>query len=116
MKTSTPEMNTSRPGRTSLVYFIPSADDVASLSVGDLALDCFGRWSKVTEISCRRTDISGRAFVLFSTKYGPTSSITGSYKVGELVRTVHLSSRHLSVELTRIEQEMNASSERIRNV
>lgn len=90
------------------ILFLPTRDQVNSLKVGDLALDCFGRWSTVVEITCRRDDIHGRRFVCFYTSFGPTSRISASMKEGELVRTVATTGRYRSVELDAIERRMLA--------
>lgn len=90
----------------SLAYVIPTRDQVASLKVGDLALDCFGKMSRVTRIVCCKEDIHGKLFVIYYTQLGTTSSISGSYKEGELVRTVQLSNEHTSSELCAIEREL----------
>ena len=91
---------------TMVNYFVPAAHDVNLLSVGDLALDCFGRWSKVTEIFGTGTDKQGREFVCFYTKHGENGQVSQSYKRDELVRTVALSAKHTSHELDDIERDM----------
>jgi len=98
---------------TSPQLFIPNVDDVLNLKPGDLALDCFAKWSPVTSISFRGTDIKGKAYVGFFTSTGPTSSISGTYKVGELVRTVPVTKMLTSNETTDAERYMNSKGERL---
>ena len=84
--------------------FVPTLADVEGIEPGVLALDCFGRWSRVREVLYRGTDVAGRPFVGFATEFGPNSTVSGSYKVGELVRTVPLCSAHTSAELDVLER------------
>jgi len=98
--------------KTMTSLFIPNLEDVANLKVGDLALDCFGKWSSVTEISFRGTDILGKTYVGFFTAAGPTSSISGTYRVGELVRTVAVTTVLTSNETADVERYMNAHKQR----
>lgn len=88
------------------VYYIPTESDVRNLKAGDLALNAFGEWRKVTRISCCREDIHGKWFVCYATEFGPGSELTGSMKEGELQRTVALSNLHTSRELDQIEGQM----------
>jgi hypothetical protein len=97
-----------------LIYFIPTAIDVSDLRVGDRALDCFGKWRTVAKIGARSIDVNGAAFVRFETEFGPSSTMTGSYKVGELVRTTALSAAHTSAEVDAIERELNARAGSLR--
>jgi hypothetical protein len=82
----------------------PSREDVLGLEVGDLALDCFQKYQKVTEIYGRGDDVSGRAYVCFYTDFGGGSQMSGSYKEGKLVRTVTLTNRYKSDECREIEK------------
>ncbi len=88
-----------------VIMFVPTEKDVAELNIGDRALNPFGRWAEVTEISFRGVDIHGFQFVGFYTSQGPGSTISGVYKVGDLVRTVGL--RQTSDDLDGIQAEMN---------
>lgn len=99
-----------------VILFIPTKNDVASLKVGDMALDCFGRWKRVIEVQYRGTSVQGHDYVGFCTEFGPTSTMSHGYKVGELCRTVHASGRFKSAELDDIEREMNSHEERLREV
>ncbi len=101
-----------------LVLLVPNAADVVGLEEGVLALNCFGEWAKVTRISYRGEAVvpPGVPYVGYYTATSATSSMSGSYKVGQLVRTVHASSRYTSAELDAIEREMVARGERIREV
>lgn len=67
-------------------------------------------------IAYRGVDVKGAPFVGFDSQFGTTSgsTLSGSYKVGELHRTVHSSGRYKSAELDRIETEMRAAGERMR--
>lgn len=87
-----------------VIMFVPTEKDVAELKVGDRALNPFGRWAEVTEISFRGTDVRGFQFVGFYTSQGPNSTISGTYKVGELVRHVGLVQK--STDLDDVQAEM----------
>jgi hypothetical protein len=58
----------------------------------------------VVRIAYRGVDINGRAYVGFYTAFGENGTLSGSYKEGELVRTVPLCSRYTSHELDVIER------------
>jgi len=92
-----------------ITYLIPTAEMVASLKVGDTALNPSGDFSEVTEICFRGTTVRGEDYVGYYTKtrtgYG---TVSGSYKVGELVRTVAMSAQHTSDMVDRIEKKMLA--------
>jgi hypothetical protein len=88
------------------ILLIPTREQVQSLKVGDLALDCYGHWSKVTSIFAQKDDVNGRAYVCFYTDQGEGSNISGSYKEGELLRTVPLSFAYTSAQLDVIERRM----------
>jgi hypothetical protein len=98
-------MNADKP-----VCLIPTRAEVENLEAGDLALDCFGKYRRVTRVHGRGNDVKGRAYVCFYTEFTPgRSEMSGSYKEGELVRTVRLTRDHTSAELDRLEREMNAA-------
>jgi len=86
------------------IMLIPTREQIEALKVDDLALDCFGRWSRVARISRRGVDAKGRAYVIFYTDLGRYSWISGDYTEGVLVRTLPLSRKYTSAELDRIEQ------------
>lgn len=89
-------------------YFVPDAAWIASVQVGDLVPDTFGHQARVVEITARGVDITGRPYVCLSSELSATSQISGSFKVGELHRTMRLVSRHSSSELCRIERAASA--------
>lgn len=92
------------------IRLVPTREEVYTLKVGDLALDCFGRYSRITRIYAMRDDVHGRAFACFYTEFTPgRSEVSGSYKEGELVRTVPLTCAHTSAELDRIERDLLAA-------
>ena len=91
------------------VLHLPTRTEVQKLRPGDLALDCFGRWVKVVSIHAQRDDVKGRAFACFYLAFGRNgSTISGSIKEGELVRTVALSRLHGSADLDAIERKMRS--------
>ena len=83
--------------------FKPSRKYVESLKVGDLAVNPYGRLSKVVNITYRGDDIKGRAYVGVELENGEYSTITSSYKEGELVRTLALSAQFTSAQCDEIE-------------
>lgn len=85
-------------------YFIPSEEWIQSLQEGDFVPDCFGQLNAITRIHARGVDISGRVYICFYTRFSETSTMSGSFKVGELHRTVGISGRHTSHELDQIEK------------
>ena len=85
---------------------LPSRDDVANLKIGDLAPDCWGRMAEVVEIAARKEDVSGKLFVLYYTRTGPTSRCSTSMKEDELIR--HAGLLQSSAELAAIERRMRA--------
>ncbi len=94
---------------TAIVH-VPTVEEVRNLKVGDLALDSFGRYAEVMEIRYHGTDVNGAEFVGYAVRFGDdnsTSTITGSYKAGELVRTTALSREKTSAELDKVERETN---------
>lgn len=69
----------------------PTRQDVETLQMGDFALDCFGKWSRVESIFHRGEDIHGKLFVCFRVDFGNDgSTITASAKEDEFVATVPL--------------------------
>lgn len=86
-------------------YFVPTAEWIAALQVGDMAPDCFGRMAEVTRISAKSEDIEGRPFVCLYTKLSETSQVSGSFKAGELHRSLPVTQLHTSAELDQIERE-----------
>jgi hypothetical protein len=83
--------------------FKPSRKYIENLKVGDLALIPYGRLSKVVKITFRGDDISGHAYVGVELEDGENSTITSSYKAGELVRTLDLTSKYDSAGCDKIE-------------
>ena len=72
----------------------PTRRDCEDLQVGDLALNCFGQWRRVTSIYAKGNNVrDGGAYVCFYTEYGPGSSMSGSYAQDEYVATVPATSR-----------------------
>jgi len=98
------------------MLYIPTRQDVESLKVGDMALNCFGRQAEVVEISFRGTDLKGKQFVGVKLDFGPNSTITQSFKEDELVRHVGTSAKYTSHQLDVIEAEMLARGERVRQL
>ena len=93
-----------------LIIHIPSRTEVQAIEVGQQALNCFGKWTRVTAISARREDINGQLFCCYSTYSGPGSSISMSVKEGELVRHVGMGAHYTSAELDHLEAEMGGQS------
>lgn len=77
----------------------PTRDEVQGLMVGDLALDCFGKMSRVVSIYAQCDDIHGKAFVLFYTEFGRKSSVSGSMKEGQVVPTLPVTEKWKRTEL-----------------
>jgi len=71
----------------------PTRQDIAALEVGDLAPDCFGGMSVVTEIFGRGEDIHGDLYVCYYTKHGENGAISGSMTQDETVPTVPVTRR-----------------------
>jgi len=88
------------------VYLVPTRDQVLDLRVGDLALDCFGKWSEVTRIYARGADHEGKVYVLFYVAFGDNGAVSDGYHEGQLVRTVPLCHLHTSRELDTIEASL----------
>lgn len=89
--------------------FKPSRKYVESLKVGDLALNPYGQLSKVVKIAYRGDTVKigrqegGKAYVGVELENGEYSTITSSYKEGELVATIALSSQFTSDQCREIE-------------
>jgi hypothetical protein len=99
------------------IALIPSISDIEHLNVGDLALDCFGKMSKVTYISARRIATANTPFVMFYTETGTgNGSVSGVYRAGELVRTVPLSFKLTSNQTKSLEDDMNKKGDRTREI
>ncbi len=106
MKTITLK-TTRRPG--TVEAFLPERADIDNLKVGDMAPDCFGGMRRVEEVFARDVDRSGRHFVCFRLDFGPGSTISGSLKEGELVRSVKLTGEFSSTEIDFIEDRERRS-------
>lgn len=89
--------------RGSATLAFPTREDVQNLRVGDLAPDCFGRSSVVTEIFAQRDDIRGNAFVCFYVKFG-SGLCSNSLKENELERTLRASNVATSNDLRELER------------
>jgi len=90
------------------IVFMPTRADIEALGLGDLALNAFGQYARVVEISTRGVDTAGALFVCYYTEQSPTSRMSMSMKEGEIVRTVALSFAHRSAEIEDMEQRMRA--------
>ncbi len=99
------------------MLYIPTRLDIESLSVGDMAMDCFGKVSQVSQITHRGITLSGKAFILYYTA-SPTGNgqISMSMKEDELVRHVGTSAKFTSRQLDDIEKDMLAKGERVREL
>lgn len=86
--------------------FKPSRDWILDLEVGSLAPDCFNRIREVKEISFRGEDSQGKAFVGVLLAWGTNSTMSNSYKEGELVRGLGLSSILCSAECDALEAKL----------
>jgi hypothetical protein len=89
---------------------------IPTLAVGSQIPNCFGKLAEVVEVRYNGTDVNGKAFVGFATRFGPTSTISGSMKEGELYRSSNLSRYFTSNELRAIEADMNAKGETEREI
>lgn len=75
------------------LLLVPSAAQCQELKPGDLALNCFGQLEPVSEVYARGTDVHGSAYVCFYAAFGDSgATISGSYRAGEPVATVPLTS------------------------
>jgi hypothetical protein len=97
---------TTFPANRSEVLVLPTADEVSALRPGMLAISPFGSYLPVVEITARRVDVKGNPFVCYSVRTSPTSTITMSFKAGELVR--HAALLRSSNDLRQIEARMRA--------
>lgn len=93
---------------------VPTRSFIAGLKVGDLAPDFSGRMAEVVRIAARKEDISGKLFVLYETRLGPTSTVTNSLKEDKIQRSLALTSRLNSAELDALEREIVAAREDIK--
>lgn len=91
--------------------FKPSRKYVESLSEGDFALNPYGRPAKVLKITYRGDDIKGKAYVGVELENGENSTITHSFKEGELVRTLDLTRFYNSAECHKLEDGLPEQDE-----
>lgn len=87
------------------VHF-PTHEDLASLKVGDRAPSSLGPEAEVTEIFASGTDINGKFYVCYYTRFGENGSVSTSLKEGEIPRTVDLCRAFTSAEIDAM--QMNA--------
>ena len=97
-----------------VTFFIPTGADIDNLKVNSMAIDCYGRKSKVTEVSYRGVDANGRKFVGFYVSTG-SGEMSHSLKEWKLARTLRATQNHSSHELDLIERDMLANGERTRD-
>lgn len=89
------------------IYFhLPTKEYVQNLSIGDQALDCFGRLKTVSRITTKQEDGEGNLFVIYYTRTNSNSEMSMSQKEGELTRTVAVSNHYSSNEIDVIEKKM----------
>jgi hypothetical protein len=88
------------------LILIPTKEQVLDLKVGDLAIDAFGRMSKVVEIGARSVDYKGRFFVVYYTETTANGSMSMAMKVGELVRHAGTSRHYTSAQLDKLAREL----------
>jgi hypothetical protein len=88
-------------------YFIPSEDWIKDVKAGDAVPNPFGREEQVTEITARGVNCAGFGYVCLYTRYGPSSTISGSFTAGQLHRSLRITGRHTSADLTEIERLIN---------
>ena len=93
-----------------LDYYLPKRDDIQNFSVGQWAVDCFGKLGIITDIFGRGNDTTGRAYICYYVQFGPHSTISRSLKENELVRTVPLCNKFKSFELDAIEAYLVCSN------
>lgn len=86
------------------VILVPTVAQVRGLREGDQVLTCFGSMGTVSYVAYRGTDVYGREYVGFVAKRPSGLSCTGSYKAGELVRTIALSRVYTSRQVDAIER------------
>lgn len=88
--------------------YIPTRSDIEALKEGDLALDCFGGWRRITRIYARGDDANGKAYVCYYTEFGSGASISNSLKEGKINRTVALTAKYTSHQLDDMEKRLSA--------
>jgi len=87
--------------------FFPTVEDVLKLGPGHLAPNCFGQLAPVAEVFARGRDVEGRWFACYYVHHGDNGGmISESIKEGEIVRTVPLSSRFDSWQITEAEKQL----------
>lgn len=59
---------------------------IEDLKVGDLVPDCFGDTRKITKIVVKDEDMFGKLFVVLYVEFGPNSSMSRSFKEGDVAR------------------------------
>ena len=96
-------------GDRSATAFMPEREDIVNLRVGDMAPDCWGKMSKVVEISFVGETCKGMPFVHFYTELSATSRVSGSMVVGIVQRSMHLTGLLNSAECDAVEQEMRVA-------
>ena len=96
-------------GLETATAYIPEASDVADLKVGDKALNVWGEFAEVTDVTARSVDIHGAPFVCYYTRDG-SGWISAGMKAGELVRTMPLTRLLDSAACDALEREMRAGS------
>lgn len=94
-------------GETVTAY-MPTTEDVASLKVGDKAINVWNKFAEVTDITAKSVDINGNEFVCYYTKDG-SGWISATMKAGELVRTMALTRLLDSAACDKLEQEMRGT-------
>ena len=86
--------------------FKPSRNWILSLNVGSLAPDCFNRLREVKEIVFQGEDSIGKVFVGVRLAWGNNSTMSNSYKEGEVVRGLGLSQILSSAECDQLEARL----------
>ncbi len=77
----------------------PTREDIYNLTVGDLALNPFGRYARVTNIFAQKDDVHGKAFVCYYVEYGPGSTISNSAKEGEVTPSMAVTQKYMQNQL-----------------
>jgi len=98
------------------MLYIPTRQDIESLKVGDMAMDCFGRMRPIISIRFQGNSADGQAYIGFSVEFGPHSTVSNVYREDELVRHVGTSAKFNSHQLDLIESDMLANGERVREL
>lgn len=89
------------------IFHMPTAEECANLTVGDLAISPYGDMREVMRVSHSGVDIKGNHFVCYSVSTGSGGgSITMSFKEGHLTRHVGLSWDYTANEIRDIESTM----------